>query len=461
MGKLKLAREWLARTLGQAKSGISIVNIFLKTGAARQGFRRWLEPLSINTTIRHTKPGPYNKIGGKYVFDVPPGVGYKLVKIKYPKCGVALPASNIINVLQVVESLSIGGMERVAVDLALRKGQEGFCCALAALVEGGALEAEVNSAGVPLAIIHKQGSLDWRAIARLAAEVRRSGAGLIHAHNTLSMLYSVIVGRLTRTPVITTLHGTSFQMPVHHRRLRRWLASQCRYVVCVSPSAYNVAREKDRIPERKLRLIQNGISLAKMDTSSEASYSLRSELSLEPKTRLLISVGRISSEKDLPTMVRAMALVTQTGIRAHLAVVGEGPDRESLQRFLLSQAQGENITILGPRMDVPALLASADIFVQSSLTEGTSIALLEAMAAGLPVAATAVGGNVDLVLPGQTGLLVPPSDPAALAQAMGALLADPERSRAYGRAGAKRVAERFSLEAMAEAYAKLYRLSLA
>ncbi|MBU1276871.1 MAG: glycosyltransferase [Proteobacteria bacterium] len=368
--------------------------------------------------------------------------------------------SKIITVLQVLESLGIGGMERVTVNLALRKGQEGFRCGLAALVEGGGLEEEVRSAGVPLTIIHKEKRFDWRAVRRLAAEVDRLGADVIHAHNTLGMLYSIMAGRLTRTPVITTLHGSSFQMPVRHRRLRRWMSSQCRNIVCVSSSAYNAARMQDRIPEHRLRLIYNGISLAKPDAQSAASKGLREELHLNQRGGLFISVGRLSAEKDLPTMIRAMALLPAKGARAHLAIAGDGPERIPLQEFVLSQGQGEHITILGSRMDVPALLASADVFIQSSLTEGTSIAILEAMAAGLPVAATAVGGNVEVVVPEETGLLVPPSDPSALAGAMSALLDNPGRCRALGEAGARRVAQHFSLEAMAGAYALLYREAL-
>jgi glycosyltransferase involved in cell wall biosynthesis len=362
-----------------------------------------------------------------------------------------------IMVLQVVESLHVGGMERVAVDLALQKGEHGFRCGLAALLGDGALEAEVRAAEVPLEIMHKQGRFDWRVVRGLAAQASRLGADLIHAHNTVGMLYSVLAGLLARRPVVTTLHGSSYLMPPRLRRYRRWLSRGSRLVVCVSASAFRAALEVDRISPRRLRMVHNGIAIPDFETGPGPAEALRRELSLAPEDRLLFSLGRLSYEKDFATMFRAVGLLGQAGARAHLVVAGDGPDRGDLERLIAQQGLGGRIHLLGTRDDVPDLLAAAEIFVQSSMSEGLSIALLEAMAAGLPVAATAVGGNPEVVLPGETGLLVPPNDPSALAGAMSQLLGDPELCRRLGRAGAGRVREHFSLDAMARAYAGLYR----
>jgi glycosyltransferase involved in cell wall biosynthesis len=203
-------------------------------------------------------------------------------------------------------------------------------------------------------------------------------------------------------------------------------------------------------------LVYNGIDVDEMSAARQERQDARRELGLGPDDRAVISVGRLSREKDYATLLRALAALP--GPR--LFLVGHGPARGELEALAAELGLGQRVAFLGERNDVPRLLAACDLFALSSLTEGISMALLEAMAGGLPVAATAVGGTPELVIPGETGLLAPPGDPAALAQAMGALLGDVERAKALGAAGATRVAERFSLEAMAKAYAELYRLSL-
>lgn len=358
-------------------------------------------------------------------------------------------------VLQVVWSLEVGGMERVVLHLLKGLPAQGFGAEVVTLGGAGGL-AEDLGPGVRHWELSKAPGLDLGLARKLARLVRATGAGILHAHNTVSQLYSVMASLITRCPVVTTLHGANYGGSARHRRLRRVLASRCAATACVSRDALAAARDLDRIPAARLHLVYNGIGVDEMIQARQQRLAAREELGLGPRDRAVISVGRLSQEKDYATLLRALAALE--GPR--LFLVGHGPARRELEGLAGELGLGRRVVFLGERSDVPRLLAACDLFALSSLTEGISMALLEAMAVGLPVAATAVGGTPELVIPDETGLLVPSSNPAALARAMGALLNDPQRAKDLGEAGARRVAQRFSLEAMAGAYARLYRKAL-
>jgi glycosyltransferase involved in cell wall biosynthesis len=166
-------------------------------------------------------------------------------------------------------------------------------------------------------------------------------------------------------------------------------------------------------------------------------------------------VGRLDPVKDQGTLLRAVAEARRGGAPAVCLLVGDGPERPALTRLSAELGLGDLVRLLGSRRDVPRLLPAFDIFVQSSLSEALPNALLEAMGAGLPVVATAVGGPQDVVRP-DVGLLVPPRDPGAMAEALAALIQDSGQRRCLGAAARALAAERYSLEAMLTAYADLY-----
>ncbi|MCB2193102.1 MAG: glycosyltransferase [Deltaproteobacteria bacterium] len=360
-----------------------------------------------------------------------------------------------LKVLQVVWSLEVGGMEQVVVHLLRGLPAQGCAAEVVTLGGAGGLAKDLGP-GVRHWEMQKSAGLDLKLARGLARLVRTTGADVLHAHNTVSQLYAVMASLITRCPVVVTLHGANYQGSARHRRLRRILAARCAATACVSQDAFKAARDLDRIPASRLHLVYNGIDVHAMADARSERESVRAELGLGQDGQAIISVGRLSAEKDYATLLRALAQLQ--GPR--LFLVGHGPARQGLEQVARELGLGERVAFLGERSDVPRLLAACDLFALSSLTEGISMALLEAMACGLPVAATAVGGTPELVIPEETGLLAPPSDPAALAQAMGALLSDPERGRVYGQAGAQRVATQFSQEAMCSAYADLYRKSL-
>jgi glycosyltransferase involved in cell wall biosynthesis len=170
----------------------------------------------------------------------------------------------------------------------------------------------------------------------------------------------------------------------------------------------------------------------------------------------VVTVARLSPEKDIGTLLCALALAAPASPSLRLEVAGDGPCLPDLQRLVADLGLGERVRFLGQVRDVPALLARAGLFVLPSLIEGISLTLLEAMASGLPVLATRVGGNPEVVEEGQTGYLVPAGDPAALGEGLLRLWNDPADRLRLGEAGRRRVKEHFTIRWMVAAYESLY-----
>lgn len=369
----------------------------------------------------------------------------------------ALSETRPLTVLHLSWSLLTGGLERVVLDLARLGPEFGLRPVVAALEQAGPWAERVREMGAPFYLLGKRPGLDPRMVPALARLLRRERVEVIHAHNQAAAFYGGLAGLLCGRPLVITRHGSSFGRDLSHLWLGRAGALMARRVVCVGREACQVARRVDRVPAARLRLIYNGVDTAQYRPDPGARATVRAELGLTPAEAALISVGRLSREKDYPTLLKALALLGGGGGRPRLLMIGDGPERPALERIAGELGLGGAVLWLGERQDVPRLLSAADAFVLSSLSEGVSIAILEAMAVGLPVTATMVGGNPELVEQGRGGLLVPPADPEALAGALGRLLDDPALAKAMGASARVRAEERFSLAATARAYAGLYR----
>lgn len=358
-----------------------------------------------------------------------------------------------LNVAQVTWSLKTGGLEMMVLDLVRLCPEFSVRPMVAVVEEAGDLAGEVTAMGVPFVLLGKRRGIDPGLVRRLASLVREYNIDLLHAHNQGAMFYCGLAGLLTRIPAIYTRHGASFGRSRRHQRLSRLASAMARRVVCVGQDALEVTLKRDRVPRAKARLIYNGADLDRFGRDTRLGAEVRAELGIGLESPVVMSVGRLSPEKDQVGMVRAMAQVPDTW----LVLVGEGEERGAIEAEAEALGISNRVILTGVRRDVARLLCAADVFALSSLSEGVSIAALEAMAAGLPMVATNVGGNPEIVRPGVTGLLVEPGEPRELATALGELLADPERARSMGRAGRALAEERFSLRAMVGAYCDLYR----
>lgn len=246
------------------------------------------------------------------------------------------------------------------------------------------------------------------------------------------------------------------------RRLAPWVerltAPWVHLYVANSRAGAEWLQRRAKVPPAKIRVIHSGLDSTPFATAVPGQ--VRPSLGIGAQEPVLVSIGNLRKVKDQETLLQAAQRLRARGCHFHLLLVGDGGRRAVLEALASRLSVQPVVHFLGRRTDVSDILADADIKVLSSRSEGLPAAIMEAMAAGLPVVATAVGGVPELVLDGQTGLLVPPSDPAALAAALAALLQDPGRRRRLGQAGQRRLQTHFRLETQVAALEQTYRALL-
>lgn len=360
-----------------------------------------------------------------------------------------MPYNRRIRVVHLVSTLNLGGLEKVVYDLVRLADRNRFENHVICIGGIGALADDFQKLGVPTLALDPVGKNGIFATSRrLAKLLRPMKIDVLHTHNPTPHM----VGSLTRfqTPIpvlVHTKHGRNYPgnwKRVFVNRMMAWV-TDC--VVAVSHDAAAVSRDIERVSEHKLRVIQNGIDLARFKGNPTGSRNSAN----------VIHVARLSDPpKDHATLLRAARLVTNHVPNFHLEIVGDGPDRSRLESLRDELQLQNHVTFSGFRSDVCERLANSQLAILSSLTEGLSISLLEAMAMGLPVVATDVGGNRELVVHQQTGILVAPQDPDVMARAMLELIQSPTKAAAFGAAGRERVEKNFCLNGVVERYADLY-----
>ena len=219
------------------------------------------------------------------------------------------------------------------------------------------------------------------------------------------------------------------------RLLNRWTAPLATHVIAVSDRVAAYAAREYRIPEHRLSTIPNGVDLDHFRPSQRRAAS--------PATFTLGCTGRLHKKNDHMTLLNAFARIRSRQPGADLLLLGRGPEEARLKAAATALGLGACTRFVGEHSDVAPWLKEMDVYVQTSVAEGMPNSILEAMAAGLPVVATAVGGTPEVVVHGETGLLVPPGDPVAVAEAVGRLLENAAFRDAFGRAGRRRAEERF------------------
>ena len=356
--------------------------------------------------------------------------------------------------MQVVLSLAPGGLERMVVNLvnhASTEFQFDVCC----LEEAGEFAPLVTRPATSIVALSKRPGLDWRLPWRIASLVRHEKIQLLHTHNAGAHLYGAIGARLAGVPVLHTEHtGKTFEA-VQSRRANRFAARFTDYTVAVSADNAKYICDEEGVNPARLMVLPNGIPLPPVTQTDLAA--LRRKLGLPVGCRVIGTVGRLVPVKNYSLLVEAFARLAWQQTDLHLLFIGDGPVRAELEAQVQALNLAPFVHFLGMRSDIAELLSLLDAFVLSSLSEGLSIALLEAMAAGCPIVATAVGGNRELIQDGATGLLVPSGDGESLANAIARLLKNPPLAHQLGAAARDLVRARYSIKAMCGQYEALYR----
>ncbi len=324
----------------------------------------------------------------------------------------------------------------------------------------GRLGEQLRAEGVEVVCLERRPGRDWRLPWRLAREIRRRDIEVLHAHQYTPFFYAALARALVwlKPRLILTEHGRHFPDVVSplRRAVNRLLLDRLADAVnaCCAFSARALC-EVDGFAGGRIEVIENGIEPERYQLATDQT-ALRQRLGLKPERRYVINVARHHPVKDQATLLRGFAVVAGRRDDVDLLLAGDGPGRAGLERQAADLGIAGRVKFLGVRRDVPDLLRAADIFALTSVSEAASLTLLEAMAAGLPVVVTEVGGNPEIVRHGREGLLVPRGDASALAEALGQLLDDPARAMNLGRAGRTRVGRRYRLGRTVEAYGRLY-----
>jgi glycosyltransferase involved in cell wall biosynthesis len=324
----------------------------------------------------------------------------------------------------------------------------------------GPLGERLRGEGIDVVAFNRRPGFDLGVSRRMAADIRARRLEVLHAHQYTPFFYGAIAARLSRTHprVIFTEHGRHYPDVVSARRrwTNRWVLD--RFAAEVNAVCEFSARhlaEEDGFDARRIAVIENGVDTPRYGRAPDLA-SARGSLGLDPARRYIATVARFHPVKDHVTLVRAFAACAAARSDVDLLLVGDGILRSDLERLAADLGVRDRIHFMGVRDDVAAILAAVDVFALTSLSEAASLTLLEAMASGLPVVVTAVGGNPEIVRDGIDGLLAPRGDSAAIAAALGRLLDDPQLARALGASGTARVRERFQLDRTIGRYYELY-----
>jgi len=362
-----------------------------------------------------------------------------------------------IRVLQVITSLGIGGAERLVVSAARGLSAPRFEHAICCLAERGPLAAEAEAAEVPVFCVDEFPGLRHPfAFARLIRIIRAFRPTIVHTHLQSANLYGRLAAHLARVPVVVaTEHNVYVGKARRYILVERFLARMTDAMIAVSGPVRQFLSTQLAVPLSTIRIIHNGVALSAPTPTGLAE--LRERLGTDGAAAIRLgTVASLTAKKGHEVLLRAVARLRSDGIVCSLVVAGEGPDRRHLE--LLSEQLGvsTHVHFLGHVPHPADVLDAIDVFVLPSLVEGLPLALLEAMYAGRACVATAVGGVPEVIRSGDNGLLVPPGDEVALAEAISTLVRSVDLRRRLGVAARQAIEDGFTEATYLEALTALY-----
>lgn len=363
-----------------------------------------------------------------------------------------------IKILYVNYSLNTGGIETLILELARRIDKSRFSPAVCVFEAGGKLQAEFVKLGIPVYVLQKGKGTDFCLPLKLAKLIKKEKFDLVHTHNQAAWLYGAVAALLSGTKIVHTNHTTADYHNYHARRwhLIEWVLSLItQKITTVAKSVAEYMINTEGIPARKIEVIYNGVKaeLYEQDSGGERQ---KEELGLDDNHFIIGNVARLVANKDHRTLISAFKIISGRMPEARLVIAGDGPLKDELRSQIEDLGLQDTVKLLGNRRDIPDLLKIFNLFALSSLREGFPVVLLEAMASGKPVVSSDVDGNTELVIDDETGLIVPPGNPSAMAEAIERLARDRQKTKIMGANGRKRIKALFSFEKMISGYERIY-----
>ena len=366
-----------------------------------------------------------------------------------------------LHISHIVYSFGVGGLENGIVNLINHLDPDQFRFSVCSFTPRREIFERITQKGVHFEVLHKQEGNDWRLPIKLAKLFKQWQVDIVHTHNWATYMEGLVAAKLARVP--TFIHGEHGLT-----QLTRWHRSAA-YKLCapVTDRFFTVSEhlrdkfvDEFHIPAAKVTAITNGVDCQKFYPDPQLRCQKRQEFGISPDTVVLGAVGRLTVDKDYHALLHAVSLLTKRTPPWQLYIIGEGGLDTELLALAKSLGIEKSVHFLGGRDDVNDLLNIVDVFSLTSVREGMPNSILEAMCVNLPIVATDVGGVGEIVVDGQTGLLIPvetpETKPQAIAEALDSLIRSPQRRQELGRAGHKRIVQEFSLDKMVNTYAETY-----
>jgi len=361
-----------------------------------------------------------------------------------------------IRICQMITELRPAGAERSLYELATRLDRDRFDVRVVAL-RGGQVADWLVEAGIRTDVLGVRGRWDVFKLRRLARLLRRDRADILHTH----LFHADLAGRagasLAAVPnLVHTVRTAEGRFRPWHFAFARFFAGRCKRIICVSPSVLTSHSRRSGLPLQYYTMIPNGINVQAYARDDQARTKLRRYWGIAPDQPVAAFVGRLAPEKGIETLLSVVSHLAARGQTLHLVVAGDGPMRGVVENYAAHGEGGEACHVLGHVRNVRDVLSAADMFITTSHWEGMPLAVIEAMAASLPVVGTDVAGTRDAVQRDKAGLLVPADDVVALANAVERLVNHPDLRHRLGRTAEQLASQHFTIDATIAAHQTLY-----
>lgn len=363
-----------------------------------------------------------------------------------------------IKLLYLISRLDIGGMERQLLTLVSNLDREKFDIDIVYFQGDGHLKSEFESLGCRVKKFNVTGPWDISIYPKLYSHIKRKEYDIIHTHSLKADLWGAIVGSLTRTPlIISTVHNNEERLlgnPFVRFLEKRVIGRVDNTIVIVSDGVGRFLMEKAGISKDKMKRVYYGMDAS--DVEIDKDKDIRQEFGIDGDAPLVGCIGRLTEQKGHIYLIQAAKNIVENFSEVKFLIVGKGELERSLKKLVRDSGLDSNFIFTGFREDVYSIIDKLDLVALPSLWEGFGLVLLEAMAMGKPVVATNVGGIPEIIQDGETGILIPPRNPDALADAIIKLLKDKGLTQRMGEAGRRRVKENFQAARMTKEIEHIY-----
>jgi len=360
-----------------------------------------------------------------------------------------------MKILYFLQGLEFGGLEKMVCDLALgltRSGEKTCFCCFDSL---GYFNKFLSKNNIKVFLLPRKSGLDFSYSFKLSTLIKQENIDIIHAHNATAWFYAVWASMLSRVPLVYTEHDRSFPTPLRLKFLHYFFGKYTHAIVAVSEAVKYNLEKYEHI--KNIRVIYNGIDpVLFYPPNPEEKILKKKQLGLDANDFVLGNVGRMDYWKNQRILIEILLELKNVYPQVKLVFVGGGEEEDNLKRLAIEKRVKNDVLFLGKRSDVNEILKAFDLFVFPSLTEGLPLVVIEAMASGLPVIASHVGGIPELIIHGKNGLLVPPTSKNEIKSAIINLIQNPDLRIKMGQLGRKIFETQFSLPQMVKKYIEVY-----